>query len=189
MGLSEDIAILDSDMMRLKIEYEQYFMRVIKREPLKLKESLERIIRRHSNAAITNTGDKFKFQSLVAKYASYKQYWTRTLKAIESGTYHRRAEGGGASIPSAPSAIPTPASRPASSAGGNGEDKTKKVYEDYMNARKQCNESTEGLSYDSFKKSINAQRDKIKGSGGASDVDFKVSVKDGKTKVSFATKK
>ena len=193
MGLHEDIAILESDMPRLKIEYEQYFMRVIKREPLKLRESIERIIRRNSNAAITNTGDKFKFQSLVAKYTSYKQYWTRTLKAVENGTYHRRSEGGAASAPSAPDAIRPPERRTVSSDGGggagNGEDKAKKVFDEFLSAKKECNESTEGLSFESFNKSLNAQRDKLKASGGASDVDFKVSVKDGKTKVSFAAKK
>ena len=185
MGLREDISILESEMASLKIEYEKYFMRIVKREPIKLRASVERIIRRHSGAAISNTGDKFKFQSLVAKYASYKQYWMRTLKAIEAGTYRRRSEGG-ASIPSAPAAIRPPEKRQVSS-GAGGEDNMKKVYDDFVNAKKQCNESTAGLSFNGFKKSLNAQRDKLKGSGGG-DVDFNISVKDGKTKVSFSKK-
>lgn len=187
MGLREDISILESEMASLKIEYEKYFMRIVKREPIKLRDSVERIIRRHSGVSISNTGDKFKFQSLVAKYASYKQYWTRTLKAIEAGTYRRRSEGGAASVPSAPAAIRPPEKRQVSSGAGNGENNMKKVYDDFVNAKKQCNESTAGLSYDNFKKSLSAQRDKLKGSGGG-DVDFNVSVKDGKTKVSFSKK-
>ena len=95
MGIQEDMTILDSKVARLKVEYEQYFMRVVKREPLQMREEVERIIREYSNKSISNTSQKFRFNSIVAKYNSYKQYWTRTLRAIEDGTYVRRAEGTG----------------------------------------------------------------------------------------------
>ncbi|MBI5343963.1 MAG: hypothetical protein HZB83_01260, partial [Deltaproteobacteria bacterium] len=87
MGIREEIDALESKVSKLRTDYEQYFARLIKREPLKLREEVERLILKCSNASITNTSFKFKYNSVVAKYSSYKQYWTRVLRAIEDGSY------------------------------------------------------------------------------------------------------
>lgn len=88
MGLKEDIDLLDSKIARLKTDYEQYFMRLVKREPAKLREEVERLVLLYSNKSLTNTTLKFRYNTLVAKFSSYKQYWTRVLRAIDEGTFY-----------------------------------------------------------------------------------------------------
>lgn len=76
----------------------------------------------------------------------------------------------------------TPA-RPASPASGSGsgdDARSRQVYEKLLEAKKTLNEPTTGISYESVRKSMEHQREQIKKTRGAADVDFKVVVKDGK---------
>lgn len=68
------------------------------------------------------------------------------------------------------------------------EDKAKRVYNELIETKKKLNESTAGLSYETVKKSIDAQTQQLKESRGAKDVDFKVVVKDGKAFLKPQTK-
>lgn len=181
MDMTEDLQVLDVKITRLKTEYEQYFMRVRKREPLRLREEVEKIILRYSNAPITNTSLKFKYSSLVSRYIAYKQYWTRVLREIEEGTFRRRAEAGVALKPSAAreEVVEGAFQRP-STCGG-----LEEAYLRYVDTRTKCHEPTEGLTFDKFKKAVEEQKKKMEASGGAKDVEVRVYVKDGKTKISL----
>ena len=89
MAIQEDIAFLEGSIAELIVKYEQYFLGIEKREPLKLCEDIERFIRRYNTATIVNTMMKFRFNTLVGKFNSYKQYWARTTRLIEEGKYSR----------------------------------------------------------------------------------------------------
>ncbi len=183
MTAREEIEFLDVRITQLKIEYEQYFMKVIRQEPEKHRTDIEKVIRRLSTTHITNTGDKFKFNSLVSKFNSYKQYWNRILRMIEEGTYVRHAEGGGLARTPAPP-LPKPKRKPA-----NGGDEIKNVYKQYVDARKKCNESVDGLSVEKLQRSIAAQKKKIEEKYGTSNIDIKVSIKNGSARMSIVPKK
>lgn len=188
----EDIEQLDAKMIKLKIEYEQYFARILKREPLKLREDVDRIVRRYSGMPINNTGIKFKYQTLVAKYNSYKQHWKRVLRRIEEGTYVRRAETSGPTLlqpkPPPVSSASTNGARPGA---GNGDidGDLKNVFDKFVATKKQCNESTSGISFDSMKKTLEAQKRKLATERGIKNVDLKVYVKDGKARIALTPKK
>ncbi|MBE9527984.1 MAG: hypothetical protein IME99_01955 [Proteobacteria bacterium] len=198
MSLRKDIDTLDKDIARLRIEYEQYFMRVLKREPIKLRADIERRILRLSNNSTSNTAHKFKLNSIVAKYNSYKQYWGRILRAIEEGTYTRRAEGGGAPIASIkPPPEPTGAKKPEKQTRQakeelpktGADDSMEKAYSKYVESRKEQNESVKGLSLDKFTRNIEASKKKIEEKYKTKNVEVKVTVKDGKTKLTLKPKK
>ncbi len=192
MGAQEDITILDSKVAMLKVEYEQYFMRVVKREPLQMREEVERIIREYTNKSISNTSQKFRLNSIVAKYNSYKQYWTRTLRAIEDGTYVRRAEGtttGRAPSPSPaaqPKKTPAPAPKKKKAASEGGINDT---YKKFVASRKECKETIKGLTLEKFTKNIEASKKRVQEKYKARDVEVKVNIKDGKTKLTIVPKK
>ncbi len=172
--------------MRLKADYEQYFQRVLKREPIQQRKEIEHTILHYTGVPINNTSLRFKFATSVSKFTSYKQYWKRTLRMIEEGTYKRRAEGGGATLrtppPQNPAATPVPktATTTAQSKGG-----LKNAYEKYLHSRQECGESTKGITYEKFQKSIATQQKKL----GTEGKHLKVFIKDGKTKVAFTSAK
>ncbi len=181
MSQLNDIETLSSDINRLKIEYEQYFMRVLKREPLTLRNDIDRRILIYSNKNLSNTALKFRLNSMVAKYNTYKQYWVRTLRAIEEGTYTRRTEGsGGAGTVKAKRTVP---------AGQTCTDPVEKAYREYIETRKQQNESVKGLNFEKFSKNLEASKKKVEQKYKTKEVEVKVSVKDGKTRLTLRPKK
>lgn len=193
MGEREEIDILDSKIARLKVEYEQYFARVLKREPVKLREEVDRTVLAYSTKLINNTSVKFKLNAIVAKYNSYKQYWTRVLRAVEDGTYVRKAEG-------APDGPIAKVSKPVRAAAASGdfaparpkEEKdngVSEIYAKYIEARKQCNETVEGITPEALKKTIDQYRKKVEEQYKTSNVELNVSIKDGHAKLSITPKK
>lgn len=67
-------------------------------------------------------------------------------------------------------------------------DEAQRVYRQLLEAKRRCNEPTSGLSYENVAKSMKKQRDKIRKSRGASDVEFKVVIKDGRAFLKPETK-
>jgi len=189
MGDREEIDLLDSKIARLKVEYEQYFSRVLKREPAKLRDEVDRTILAYSGKIINNTSLKFKLNAIVAKYNSYKQYWTRVLRAIDEGTYVRKAEG----APEGPAkAASKPAERFSSARAREKEecaDAVSEIYERYIEARRKCNEPVEGITVDSLKKTLDQYKKKVEEQFKTSEVEFKVQIKDGHAKLSITPKK
>jgi len=190
MGIREDIELLENKVTRLKVEYEQYFVGAVKREPVKDREEVERLIRRYSAANITNTAAKFKLQSIVSRFNSYRQYWNRTLRAIEEGTYRRRAEGG-----KRVQSPPPPTERPRGESGcgkdssGTDDPFRKKIAEEYIEARRKCRESTSGITEDKISRTIEKNIRKVEERYKTRDVDVKVYVKDGKARLAIKPKK
>lgn len=185
MGDREDIELLDSKISKLKVDYEQYFMRVLKREPAKLRDEIDRLVLYYSTKNITNTSLKFKLNSVIGKYTSYKQYWTRVLRAIEEGTYYRKAEGA-ESLNGARQAPPEPKNGRKEAANGNGE--VLEIYSKYIEARKECNEPTDGITVESLKKTIEQYKKKVEEQYKTKDVALKVYIKDGKARLSITPK-
>lgn len=192
MGDREEIDILDGKIARLKVEYEQYFARVLKREPVKLREEIERTILAYGNKVINNTSTKFKLNAIVAKYNSYKQYWTRVLRAIEEGTYVRKAEGALdgpiAKGPSSPLS-PEPRVKAPSREERVDDSGVSGIYEKYIEARRQCNEPVEGITIETLQKTMDQYKKKIEEQFKTSNLEFKVSIKDGHAKLSVTPKK
>ncbi len=190
-NIREDLALLEYNITKLKVEYEQYFMRVLKREPLALRGQIDKTVSFYTNQYIQNTSDNFKFRNLADKYNSFKQYWTRTLKMIEEGTYKRRAEDGGAKMTVPP--MPKFATRPepgAKAGPAKDNDKAlKEVYDNYIKEMKKINEPTDNITFDFMKKAVGAQQKKAEERYGTKDLNFKIKSADGKVKIQIIPKK
>lgn len=83
-----------------------------------------------------------------------------------------------ASTPAAP--------RPTAQTGGD--DEARRVYNQLIEAKRRCNESTQGLSYENVATSMKKQREQLQQSRGASNVEFKVVIKDGRAFLKPETK-
>jgi hypothetical protein len=177
MGIQEDISFLEHSIAELVVKYEQYFLGIEKREPLKLCEDVERFIRRYNTATIVNTMYKFRFNSLVGKFNSYRQYWTRTNRLIEEGKYSRdrfkmaRHLAEGEQHPPA-DRHPKPS-----------ENDIEIVYQHYLEARRKCNLSTDNLSRETMFAVIEKQREKLKSKHHCADVEFRVVIENGAPKL------
>lgn len=206
--LKDDISVLELKIGQLRVQYDQYFTKQIKLEPLRLKDEVEKIILFHTNKPVTSTTLKFRFNSAVAKYNSYRHYWTRTVRSMEDGKYTGgRSETGAFSgtllstgktpVQTAPSqagrgserisggaGAKPPAQPPTPVANGGLQD----VFKNYIEAKRKCNEPVEGISYDTFAKTIQQSTQKAKEAYKTDNIDLRVTIKDGKAKITMVPK-
>lgn len=175
MGIPEDIALLEQSLSELIIKYEQYFLGLEKREPLRLLETVERLSRKYANVKIVNTMLKFKYNSLVARYSSYRQHWNRILRLMEEGKYSRdrfrMAMHQNLDTPAAPADKPAP------------RDETDTIYQQFIEARKTCNLPTETITKEMVIAAIERQKPAIIAKYGCGQVDFKVVIENGVPKI------
>lgn len=178
MGIQEDIIFLEEKVAELIIRYEQYFLGIEKREPLRLYEDVERFIRRYNTSTIFNSMHKFRFNTQVAKFNSYKQYWNRTNRLIEEGKYSRdrfkmarHLEEGGIKPP------------PERSSGEPDRGNLENVYQHYLEARRSCNLPTDNVSRENMISLIEKQREVLKQKHHCSDVEFRVVIENGAPKL------
>ncbi len=196
-NVREELELLEHNITRLKMEYEQYFMKILKREPLFLRGQVDKTIAFYTNQHIKNTADKFKFRNLADKYNSFKQYWIRTLKAIENGTYQRRSEGSDGDmtntklppLPKSESEKVVRAVPPSEQEKKNEEKELKEVYNNYIEEMKKINEPTDNISFDFMKKAVIAQKKKAEERYGTKELNFKIKSAEGKVKIQIIPKK
>ncbi|HLG20460.1 MAG TPA: MXAN_5187 C-terminal domain-containing protein [Bdellovibrionota bacterium] len=185
-AINKDADLLTQEVEKLRLSFEQYFLGLEKHEPVKQRQAVVNLIRKYSGANIKNPRAKFKLQQAIARYNTYTTYWDRVLREIEDGTYNRdifkaklhEKERG---------AAPLQASAPATA--GKPESVSKKpdpydqLFRTYVENRKKCGETIQGLTLESFRKTIAGQIENIKKKTNAQGVKFQVTTENGKTKL------
>lgn len=175
----EALELFERKLKRLQLDYEQYFLGTRPREPLLLRQELQKFVAVHSQMPITNTGQRFKFHSLCARLQAQKRKWDETNRKIEAGTYQRhqfrarlRQREAGEEEP----ARGRPAAGPA--AGGATGD-TSALFERYVRARAKAGLSTAELTPERFRSALARQKAELRKRYGDSDFRFRVVVEDG----------
>ncbi|HTO71740.1 MAG TPA: MXAN_5187 C-terminal domain-containing protein [Myxococcota bacterium] len=119
--VDEELDELDQGLKRLRVEYDQYFLGILKRPPEVLQGRIQKLITKYSNETLRKTHQKFRFNQLNSKFQIHRQQWGRTLRQIEQGTYkghlfrarlHERERGISDATPSPASRAPEPTARP-----------------------------------------------------------------------------
>ena len=82
MALTEDLPQLERMLNELITRYEQYFIGLEKREPLPMREEVEKLVRRYANTQINNTMFKHKYSTLMARFNTYREHWNRTIRSV-----------------------------------------------------------------------------------------------------------
>jgi hypothetical protein len=177
MAIQDDIAFLEGSIAELIIKYEQYFLGIEKREPLKLCEDIERFISRYNTALIVNTMMKFRFNSLVGKFNSYKQYWVRITRLIEDGKYSRDRFKMSRHL-----AEESPRQHVEAHEKNQTND-LEMVFQHYLEARRKCNLPTDNLSRETMFSLIETQREALKSKHRCAEVEFRVVIENGAPKL------
>jgi hypothetical protein len=87
--LEKEAQAVEEELEALKARYDQYFLGIERREPVRWREELKKKVLRLKTAFTRNTGLKFKIQSLHARFLSYERLWLRSAREREEGTYRR----------------------------------------------------------------------------------------------------
>jgi hypothetical protein len=171
MGFQEDMAKLQRTFRLLEREYEQWFSGALPKPPSETQKVCEDIVKRYNISPPRNLAEQSLFSMLQARYNTYTEMWNRRTRLKEEGRLP-----GGKDHPkkTAPKASPPKPAAPA--------DPFRQVFESFVAAKQKAGEATSKLSYESFRKTLEKQADQIRSAKGK-DVDFGVTVKDGKVSV------
>lgn len=187
-GMAGRLDEIEQKIFILKIEYDKYFTGLEKIEPLRDRDEIKRMMRDFLDEPIRNTVQRFRYQTLKARFQSMELYWTRNLVAMERGTHPKMRFR--ADLKQRAAAAPEPSMsaeqeevlRQRQATMEREERAFRVVYDRYLEARTKCGQSTD-LSYDAVRDALRKQVRQIKANYQCEGVKFRIVVEEGKAKV------
>lgn len=79
--VNQQLARMEDDIRKLKIEFDIYFNGASKRPPLEARARLDAFIKRLADNRNLTYAQRYLFNTLVARFVSYRELWRRSLKA------------------------------------------------------------------------------------------------------------
>ena len=182
MGIAEDIALFEESLRELIIKYEQYFLGLEQREPLRLLNDAEALSRKYQNFQIVNTMMKFRYNAAIGRLNSYKMYWNRINRLIEDGKYSRdRFKMEMRQRMLAGQTGKTGQEGQGDIRGLNSE--VEIVFRTYLEARKACNLPVDNITADLIAAAIEKQRPVLMQKYNCKRIEFKVVIEEGTPKI------
>lgn len=178
MGLVEEISLLEEQLNALIIKYEQYFLGLEKREPLRLLNKVDQAFRRYLSSTIVNTMVKFKLNSLTARFNTYKRQWVRINRLIDEGKYSRdRFKMEMHDLDQGQRHQPEAGERRES------DEAMEELFRQFIQARQECNLPVANITPGMIAEAVEKQKPAIKEKYHCDAVEFKVVIEGGKPKI------
>jgi hypothetical protein len=150
---------LETGIRQLKVQYDMFFAGAIPKEPVELRETLEKLIKRTSNMSVSKYALRFHFNAVVSRYNSMTEMWSRSVRNLEEGG--RR-----------PPAVVEPElhherllARCRVADADLEKQGLKRLHERYLRARQAVGHTGAALSFDRFVAGIASQTRKLKSEG------------------------
>jgi hypothetical protein len=86
-NIDQQLARLEEDMRKLKIDFGIYFHGGLKRAPHEARGRVEAHIKRISDDRSLSYAQRYLLNNLVARYTSYRELWRRTFKLRGEGSF------------------------------------------------------------------------------------------------------
>ena len=171
----EQLSRLEEDIRRLRIEFDIFFNGAAKRPPYDTKGRVETLLKRLGDDRTLTFAQRYRYNSLAARYNAFRDLWRRTMQGREEGrdpASTARAHGKRAHAQT--EAVSVVCSDPHKEI-----DVVKSLYTSLLEAKQRCGEPTEGLSFPKFHRVMAQKADGLKEKSGCERVRFSVCVKDG----------
>ena len=85
MTTDEELNLLDSQLRRLKIEYEIYFNNPTKRPPTDIEWKVLALLRKFSDGGRMSFNQRFRYNEMAQRYAIYSDLWRKKARIREEG--------------------------------------------------------------------------------------------------------
>jgi hypothetical protein len=80
---AREMAQLEAEVKRLEAEYSLFFSGRQRRIPVERRARVDAAIKKHDRTPRQNTAERFRLDSIQARYAALCQLWDRTLREKE----------------------------------------------------------------------------------------------------------
>lgn len=85
MTIDEELNLLDSNLRRLKIEYEIYFSNPSKRAPADIEWKVLNLLRKFSDGGRMSFSQRYRYNEMAQRYAIYSDLWRKKGRIREEG--------------------------------------------------------------------------------------------------------
>lgn len=85
ISIDDQLTRLEDDIRRLKIEFDIYFNGASKRPPYDTKGRVETILKRLGDDRSLSFAERYRFNTLMARYNAFRDLWRRTMQGREEG--------------------------------------------------------------------------------------------------------
>jgi hypothetical protein len=215
--IDEELTLLDSQLRRLKIEYEIYFSNPTKRPPTDIEWKVLSLLRKFSDGNRMSFSQRFRYNEVAQRYAIYSDLWRKKNRIREEG-YRRPQDAllsvqgvrveehapehkvygvGHAAAASAAAAAPPVAAIPVAEekkpfsvlcADARAErDQVQRLYQVLTDAKKRSGETVSG-NLDSFTSFVQKKTDQIRKQYGCEAVEYTVEMQNGQVKLKAKAK-
>jgi hypothetical protein len=173
----EQLTRLEDDIRRLRIEFDIFFNGGAKRPPYDTKGRVETLLKRLGDDRTLTFAQRYRYNSLAARYNTFRDLWRRTMQGREEGRDAMSAARASAKIETARAEV-KPVSFTCADAHREVE-VVKNLYTSLIEAKQRCGESVGDLSFPKFHRLIASKADGIKEQLGCDRVQFSVTIEDG----------
>ena len=173
----QELTRLEEDIRRLRVEFDIFFNGGSKRPPYDTKGRVETLLKRLADDRTINFAQRYRYNSLAARYNAFRDLWRRTMQGREEGR-----DAASAARANAKQEVIDHKVEPVSVVcldAHHEVELVKNLYNSLIEAKRHCGEPTEDLSFPKFHRLIASKADGIKNQRGCERVRFSVAVEDG----------
>jgi hypothetical protein len=173
----EQLTRLEDDIRRLRIEFDIFFNGGAKRPPYDTKGRVETLLKRLGDDRSLNYAQRYRYNSLAARYNAFRDLWRRTMQGREEGRDAISAARANANQKTVQKPIESvsfvclDAHRDVAV--------VRDIYTSLIEAKRRCGEPTEDLSFPKFHRLLASKADGLKQQLGCDRVRFSVAVEGG----------
>ena len=212
MTIDEELVLLESQLRRLKIEYECYFSNPTKKPPTDIEWKVLSLLRKFSDGGRMSFQQRFRYNEMAQRYAIYSDLWRKKARIREEGyrrpqdallsvqgvrpleehePQHHPAYGlshaaSAAAVATARSVNEGPLTIQCSDARTE-HDRVEKLYQALTEAKKKAGETVTG-NLESFSSFVQKKTDQIRKKHGCQSVEYTVEMQDGQVKLTAKAK-
>ena len=211
MTTDEELNVLDTQLRRLKIEYEIYFSNPNKRPPTDVEWKVLSLLRKFSDGGRMNFSQRFRYNEMAQRYAIYSDLWRKKSRIREEG-YRRPQDAllsvqgvrpeeehkpqhppvyglSHAAAAAANAATPTPGPQPFTlhSVDQTEREQVERLYNTLVAAKKKAGEKVSG-DLDSFNAFVQKKTAQIRKQHHCDNVEYSVELTDGGVKLKAKAK-
>ncbi len=209
MTTDEELNLLDSQLRRLKIEYEIYFSNPTKRPPNDVEWKVLSLLRKFSDGGRMNFSQRFRYNEMAQRYAIYSDLWRKKSRIREEGyrrpqdallsvqgvreeehqAQHKPVYGVSHAAAAAASASAAAASQPFTlrSVDKAEREQVERLYNTLVAAKKKAGENISG-NFESFTTFVQKKTEQIRKQYGCESVEYSVELAEGGVKLKAKAK-
>ncbi len=204
----EELNVLDTQLRRLKIEYEIYFSNPTKKPPTDIEWKVLALLRKFSDGGRMNFSQRFRYNEMAQRYAIYSDLWRKKSRIREEG--YRRPQDALLSVqgvrateeelkPQHPKAYGVSRAAAAAAAAPSSphytlhsvdqseREQVERLYNTLVAAKKKAGENVTG-SIDSFSTFVQKKTEQIRKQYHCDSVEYSVELADGHVKLKAKAK-